>query len=84
MTWDPNLGLRTSLGESPLAAAVVDGRNSAVSDAALLHAAADTIPDAAGHDELHAAGAFAAMVAGEPYNAEYLNRWLAELLKRHR
>lgn len=56
----------------------------AAADAALLHEAADTIPDAAAHDEVHAAGAYAAMRAGLPYNAEYLDRWLAELLKKHR
>lgn len=54
-------------------------------DAALLHEAADNAgPDVQDHDELHAAGAYASLRAGEPYDADYLDRWLAELLKRHR
>lgn len=53
-------------------------------DAALLHVAADETNDARDHDELHAAGAYAARRAGLPYNADYLDRWLAEHLKRLR
>jgi hypothetical protein len=64
---------------------MVDGREpDAARNAALLHEVADTIPDAAGHDEVHAAGAYAAMRAGLPYNRDYLDRWLDELLKKHR
>lgn len=54
-------------------------------DAALLHEAADNAgPDVQDHDELHAAGAYLSMLAGEPYNPDYLHRWVQELLRRHR
>lgn len=84
--YDPNAGLRKVLAESPLAAAVVDGRDqeAAARDAALLHEVADTIPDSAMHDEAHAAGAYAALRAGLPYDASYLDRWLDELLRKYR
>jgi gluconate kinase len=55
-----------------------------VTDAARLHAAADESNDAADHDELHAAGAVTQMLAGEPYNPEYVQRWLAGLAERIR
>lgn len=48
--------------------------------AAALHKAADETTDAADHDELHAAGAYLSMLAGEPYNADYLRRWALALL----
>lgn len=50
---------------------------------ARLHAAADEQTDAADHDELHAAGAVAQMMAGQPHNPEYIDRWIGELVRKH-
>lgn len=49
----------------------------------VLHRAADETDDAADHDELHAAGAVAAMMQGAEYDPEYIYRWLDGLKKLH-
>lgn len=50
---------------------------------AAFHEAADKTNDAQDHDELHAAGAVLAMMAGMPYDADYIHRWIGRLIVTH-
>lgn len=59
------------------------GQTPAGGRAELLHASADETNDADEHDELHAAGAIAQMLAGKPHNAEYVSRWIDGLVRKH-
>lgn len=47
-----------------------------------LHAAADKTNDAYDHDELHAAGAIVQLSSSEPFNHQYIGRWIEGLLHR--
>lgn len=50
-----------------------------------LHQAADNppgIPDAHDHDEYHAAGAILQMIAGVPFDDQYIKRWVIGLRRQ--